>query len=293
VKGLIYLILLVVMVGLFAIWKVGAWNLVFPNRSHDTEPPIVSSDLSSPAILVFTKTNGFRHVEGIEGGLSLLQTMARKNDWGFFHTENGAIFNASDIEQFDVVVFLNASGDMLSSDQEAVFQAWLEAGGGWLGIHAAGDSSHLDWKWYRDKLIGADFTAHIMGPQFQRATVILENHAHPVLQDIPNIWQHEEEWYSWATSPRAEGFTILATLDEESYSPVQKMLGAEVDLSMGDHPVVWANCVGEGRSVYATMGHKAEAFQQPQVQRILKNSIQWLGSEERIACPWTPDTLLY
>jgi type 1 glutamine amidotransferase len=293
VKGLIYLILLAVMVGLFAIWKVGAWNLVFPNRSHDTEPPIVSSDLSSPAILVFTKTNGFRHVEGIEGGLSLLQTMARKNDWGLFHTENGAIFNASDIEQFDVVVFLNASGDMLSSDQEAVFQAWLEAGGGWLGIHAAGDSSHLDWKWYRDNLIGADFTAHIMGPQFQRATVILENHAHPVLQDIPNIWQHEEEWYSWATSPRAEGFTILATLDEESYSPVQKMLGAEVDLSMGDHPVVWANCVGEGRSVYATMGHKAEAFQQPQVQRILKNSIQWLGSEERIACPWTPDTLLY
>ena len=97
---------------------------------------------------------------------------------------------------------------------------------------------HLEWQWYRDNLIGATFTAHIMGPQFQTAAVVLENHQHPVLRGLPDIWQHEEEWYSWERSPRTEGFTILATLDENSYLPVADFMGKQWDLRMGDHPVV-------------------------------------------------------
>ena len=63
--------------------------------------------------------------------------------------------------------------------------------------------------------------------------------------------------------------------------------GTEQDLRMGDHPVIWSNCIGNGRSVYATMGHKAEAFEQPQVKRVLENSINWL-SDKGNSCPWTP-----
>ena len=158
---------------LAAIWKIGAWNLVFPNHDHDTVAPQIPGSVVSPAVLVFSKTNGFRHVEGIAGGAKALQSITKKHDWGMFQTENGAVFNQQDLSKFDVVVFLNASGDMLSNEQEQAFQSWLMAGGGWLGIHAAGDSSHLEWQWYRENLIGATFTAHIMDPQFQTATVVL------------------------------------------------------------------------------------------------------------------------
>ncbi len=280
------LLLGVVGVGLSlaAIWKIGAWNLVFPNRSHDTVAPTIPPGLATPAILVFSKTNGFRHVEGIAGGAQVLAAIAGEHEWGMFHTENGAVFNAQDLARFDVVVFLNASGDMLNEAQESAFQSWLTAGGGWLGIHAAGDSSHLDWQWYRDNLIGATFTAHIMGPQFQTASVVLENHEHPALRGLPDIWQHEEEWYSWEESPRVEGFTILATLDESSYVPVADFMGTKTDLSMGDHPVVWTNCIGDGKSVYAAMGHKAEAFEQPQVRSLLDNALAWLIDTRGQAC---------
>jgi len=288
-KWLLIIVFLLVVAGLVAIWQVGAWNLVFPNRSHDVVPPALPGELASPRILAFSKTNGFRHGEGIEAGALLLQHLAGKHGWGLFHTENGAVFNDLDLARFDAVVFLNASGDMLSAEQEGHFQAWLEAGGGWLGIHAAGDDSHKDWRWYRDNLVGADFTAHIMGPQFQVATVYLENQEHPVLRGVPDIWQHEEEWYSWAKSPRAEGFLILATIDEDSYTPVQKMFGSERDLRMGDHPVVWSNCIGNGRSVYVTMGHAAEAYSQPQVQKIIENSLLWLAGPADEWCPRIPE----
>ncbi|MFT4615311.1 MAG: type 1 glutamine amidotransferase [Bacteroidia bacterium] len=278
-KWLLVGLLLLAAISLVGIWQIGAWNILFPSVQHDTVAPTVPADMANPAVLIFSKTNSFRHVDGIESGRIALAQMTKSRGWGFYQTENGAVFNASDLETFSVVVFLNATGDMLSAAQEQAFQTWMEQGGGWLGIHAAGDSSHAGWQWYRDNLVGADFTAHIMGPQFQRASVILEHHAHPVLQGLPNVWQHEEEWYSWEKSPRTEGFTILATLDEDSYSPVQKMWSHERDLSMGDHPVVWSNCVGDGRSAYAAMGHQAEAFSQPEVRRMLGNALDWLASD--------------
>ena len=284
IRGLVVLVMALTVVSLLVIWRVGAWNLVFPSHSHDTVAPVIPSGLAAPAVLVFSKTNSFRHVEGIAGGAKALAAIARNRKWGTFHTENGAVFNATDLARFSVVVFLNASGDMLNSEQELALQNWVEAGGGWLGIHAAGDRSHEGWQWYRDNFIGADFTAHIMGPQFQRATVVLENHLHPVLRGLPDIWQHEEEWYSWEQSPRAENFTILAVLDEDSYTPVQRFMGNQRDLSMGDHPVLWSNCIGNGRSVYAAMGHRAEAFAQPQVNQGLDNALQWLMGRSRDAC---------
>ena len=275
-RKLLLALLLLVAAALVGLWYIGAWNLVFPNRSHDTQPPLVPADLASPSVLVFSKTNGFRHRDGIAGGLALLQRIGQDRGWGVFATENGAVFQPQILDRFSVVVFLNATGDMLNASQEGAFRHWLEAGGGWLGIHAAGDSSHQDWGWYMKNLIGPLFTAHIMGPQFQRATVILENQQHPVLAGLPDIWHHDEEWYSWEQSPRALGFSVLATVDEDSYTPVQKLFSREVDLRMGDHPVIWSNQVGEGRTVYSALGHQAEGFDNPQHQLLLENAIKWL-----------------
>jgi hypothetical protein len=277
-------LLLALALGGFAlVWYVGAWNILFPSSRHDTVPPTLPAELESPAVLLFSKTNGFRHKEGIPGGNRVLTQIARNRGWGVYATENGAIFNENDLQRFDVVVFQNASGDMLSVEQERAFQRWLESGGGWLGTHAAGDGSHSDWPWYVENLLGAEFTAHILDPQFQVATVLMEGE-HPVNRGVPNAWNHEEEWYSWRASPRGQGFTILATVDEGSYTPVQKFFNRENDLRMGDHPVVWSNCIGLGRSVYAAMGHKAEAFDNPHYRGLLENALAWLMGLEESGC---------
>ncbi len=283
-KGLILLVLLLVALLLGLAWYVGAWGILFPSSHHDTVAPRLPPNLGDNAILVFSKTNSFRHKEGIPAGNALLESLADKNGWGHFATENGAVFNASDLANFKVVVFNSASGDMLSAEQEQAFQAWLLGGGGWIGLHAAGDGSHRGWAWYGENLIGADFTAHIMGPQFQQARLLREYDEHPVMAGLPPEWVQEEEWYSWEKSPRPNGFTPLAVLDEDSYQPWQRMFGSEVDLRMGDHPVVWINCVGEGRSLYSAMGHQASAFEIPEHQLLLENAIHWAMGRGEPGC---------
>lgn len=259
-----------------AAYYTGVWNALFPSSDYDSIAPSVADNLAAPRMLVFSKTNGFRHHDGIRGGLEALQSIADARGWGIYATENGAIFNDGQLEHFDAVVFLNATGDMLAPSQKLAFQQWLENGGGWLGIHAAGDGSHKGWEWYMDNLIGAHFTAHTVSPHIQEARVLTENPEHPVNMDQPSEWLHKEEWYSWEQSPRTRGFTILATVDESTYQPVQNLFGRERDLTMGDHPVVWSNCIGGGRSVYAAMGHKAEAFEQIEYRRLLENALQWV-----------------
>lgn len=272
--ALIAILILAVALAVF-IYYSGIWHALYPSSQHDTTPPSIPQTLASPGILVFSKTNGFRHRDGIRGGLEALHAIADTRGWSIYATENGAVFNDRQLHRFATVVFLNATGDMLSKEQQQTFQHWLESGGGWLGIHAAGDGSHRGWSWYLDNLIGAQFTAHTLDPNYQVARVVTENPQHPVNSGMPAEWRHEEEWYSWEQSPRLKGFTILATLDESSYQPVQRLLGKERDLSMGDHPVVWSNCVGKGRSVYTAMGHKAEAFEQPEVRQLLENALAW------------------
>lgn len=284
VRALLLTLLLIAAGALAFAHSIGAWHVIFPSSQHDTTQPYLPGDLRSPAILVFSKTNRFRHEDGIVGGTRAIKDIAIGNGWDSFFTENGAVFNPQQLAAFDVVVFLNATGDMLSRPQQQAFEAWMEKGGGWLGLHAAGDGSHAAWPWYMEKLIGANFTAHIMGPQFQIASVVMENHDHPVAQGLRNVWDHAEEWYSWEQSPRAAGFTILASLDEDSYTPVQKVLWHERDLRMGDHPVVWSNCVGAGRAVYAAMGHKRESFENPQFRKIIENAIRWGMGEAAESC---------
>ena len=260
---------------------IGAWNLVFENRTHETVPPELPPALARPAVLVFTKTNGFRHADGIAAGVPLLEQIAQRRGWSLFHTENGAVMAPELLARFDAVVFLHATGDMFDEAQEAAFRAWLEGGGGWLGVHAAGDGSHADWRWYTETLIGSDYVAHPMNPQFQTATVRVEDATHPATASLPAAFEHEEEWYSWERSPRAAGVHVLATVDEDTYVPVADFLGRKQDLRMGaDHPIAWTRCVGEGRAVYSALGHQAKAYEVPEHRALLEGALAWaLGLE--------------
>lgn len=284
--ALFVVLLLLLVSGLLVIRNVGAWNILFPSHAHETVPPEIPDSLVSPAVLLFTKTNGFRHIEGIAAGLEYLEQVAVKRGWSTFHTENGAVFNEGDLNRFDAVVFLNASGDILDQQQQQAFQSWLTRGGGWLGVHAAGDGSHKDWPWYVENLVGVDFIAHPMGPQFQVARVEVENPGQAAMQNLPGEWLHDDEWYSWVESPRGKkDFDVLASIDESSYSPWLKIMGKEKDLRMGDHPVVWSRCVDSGRALYSAMGHSAASYQAPEHRLLLENALAWVIGQAGQACP--------
>lgn len=278
--------ILLAVVALFAIQTIRYWDTIKRTmlggyHTHETVAPAIPADLKRPAILIFSKTNGFRHEEAIPAGNRFFAELADARGWGHFQTENGAVMSPDILAKFDVVVFNNASGDMFSAPQQAALKSFLENGGGYLGLHAAGDNSHEGWAWYQNEVIGTKFTMHTLNPQFQEAMVHAENKTHPAVKELPDSWKRTEEWYSFDKSPRGKGYTILATVDEKTYSPVGPM---GKDLRMGDHPVAWAHCIGKGRIFYTAFGHRAEAFAEPETRKMLEGALAWTTRKEGEGC---------
>ena len=283
----IVLIVLLVLVAIMAIGVVRNWDtiqrvMLGGLKVYESEPPALPAEIARPAILVFSKTNGFRHEEAIPAANALFAKFAREKGWGHFQTENGATFSPEILARFDAVVFNNVSGDVFTPDQRAALKGFVENGGGFLGVHGAGGDFAYDWKWYVDDLIGAQFIGHTMNPQFPRATLRIEAKDHPVMAGLPEAWEREEEWYSFEASPRGKGFTILASVDESTYS-TEGMWGQ--DLAMGkDHPVIWAHCQGKGRALYSALGHRAAAYAEPEYRKLLLAATDWVLREAGDAC---------
>ena len=254
-----------------------------PSTSYDSLPPVVP-ELGQPAVLVFSKTNGFRHADAISEGVPALRSVADRRGWSLFSTENGAVFNPEALRRFDVVVWLNVSGAPLDGSQRAAMQAWLESGGGFVGIHAALDDSHSSWKWYVQEVVGARFIGHAIG--LLPAVVQVERTDHVALRGLDKHWSRTDEWYSFDRSVRGlPDVEVLASLDESTYEPRMKLLWIDKDLAMGDHPIVWTRKVGGGRAFLSAFGHSAEAFQEPQHLAMLESAIAWALSVDKPPMP--------
>ena len=262
-----------------------AWRAMHPKTQYETDPVALPSELGKPAILLFTKTNGFRHEEGIPAGVALIESIAKRRGWSVFHTESGAAFTPENLARVSVAVWHQVSGDVLDDAQKAALRSWIEAGGGWVGIHGAGGDGEYAWSWYKDVLVGAQFIGHPMGPQFQPAKLVVEDRTHPATRELPESFVHDEEWYSFDQSVRAKGYRVLATVDESTYEPRLRFLGQDKDLRMGpDHPVIWSHCVGRGRAFYSALGHQAKSYQAPELEKLLAGAIAWAARLEGEGC---------
>ena len=256
-------------------------RVYYGKHVYETVPPALPAQLATPAILVFSKTNGFRHEEAIPAANAAIDAMARGRGWGTFFTENGAVFNPPDLGRFAVTVWNNTSGDVLTPEQKEAFRTYIENGGGFVGIHGAGGDPRYEWRWYVDTLLGAQFKAHPLRPQFQNATIRVEDPADPATAHLPAEWSRIDEWYSFTNNPRAGGAHILATLDERTYSPKLFFM----DIAMGsDHPIAWKRCVGKGRVFYSALGHPASAYQEPLHLKVLEGAIAWAAGVAGQGC---------
>jgi type 1 glutamine amidotransferase len=276
------------LVGLALAWPTlkNAWRATHPISAYDTAPVALPAELPPPAVLLFTKTNGFRHEEGIPAGVALIEAIAKRRGWSVFHTESGAVFTPENLARFSAVVFHQVSGDVLDDAQKDAFRKWLQAGGGWVGVHGAGGDGEYKWRWYVEELVGAQFIGHPMGPQFQDALIGIEDREHPATAKLPEAFTHNEEWYSFDQSVRKKpGYRVLASVDEATYTPRVKFLGVDKDLRMGaDHPVIWSHCVGQGRAFYSALGHQAKSYALPEMDALLEGAIAWAAHLEGEGC---------
>jgi len=272
-RGAIAALAVALAAGGFVYWELRSLGF-FRAPVYDTRAPDIP-ELRHPALLVFSKTNGFIHKEAIPAANALFERLAAQHGWSIYFSENGAINNTADLQRFDVVIWNNVTGDVLTPAQQADFKTWLEHGGRWLGIHGSG-GDHFSWTWFVENVVAAEFVGHTMSPQFTQAEVVFENTDHPLLAGLPARLRWTDELYSFKNTPR-DRVHVLATLDESSY--LDKQTFNISTLTMGDHPVIWWRPVGEGIAVYSALGHTTQAYASPDYQRFLENALLWLMHE--------------
>lgn len=209
-------------------------------------------------IMIFTKTDGYRH-KSIEKGVQTLRELGRKSGFIALQTDSGNDFNTQNLNNYKLVVFLSTTMDVLNDDQQRAFESYIKGGGAFLGIHAAADTEY-DWAWY-GKLVGAYFDSH---PKVQKAKIDVLSKNHPSTEHLQDSWTRTDEWYNFKNlNPN---ITVLLNLDEGSY---------EGGANGANHPIAWYHEYEGGRAFYTGGGHTNESFDEPHFRQHLLGAIEW------------------
>lgn len=226
-----------------------------------------------PAVLVFCKTAGYHH-ESIADGIVAIQKLGAENGFTVDTTTNSAWFRDDTLSKYSAVVFLSTTGDVFDHYQEASFERYIQAGGGYVGIHAATDTEY-EWGWY-GRLAGAYFLEHPgMSDTFnnvQEGVLHVADHKHEATKHLPEQWKRTDEWYSFKKmNPEVE---VLMTIDEKTYKG-----GKNGD----NHPMSWYHNYDGGRAFYTALGHTKESFTEPDFLKLILGGIKYaIGKNENL-----------
>lgn len=226
-----------------------------------SEPPM-------PKVLVFSKTAGFRHAS-IPAGIAAIQQLGMEHHFSVDTTEDAAAFREENLKQYAAVIFLNTTGDVLGHYQQADFERYIQAGGGYVGIHAAADTEY-QWPWY-GKLAGGYFDGHPDSPNVRAAELEVVYPSHPATSMLPERWAREDEWYNYkALNPDVQ---VLLNLDESTY---------EGGTNGSHHPIALFHEYDGGRAFYTGGGHTEAAYAEPLFLQHLAGGIQYAIGENRL-----------
>src|SRR6187431_3145891 len=153
-----------------------------------------SGNGGSPGVLVFTKAQGWKH-SSIPHGIAAIQKLGAENNFFVDTTKDASIFNDDDLKKYHAIIFLNTTGNILNAEQQAAFERYIQAGGGFVGIHSAA-ATEYEWPWY-GKLMGAFFSSHPINPGTRAGIIDVTNKNHPSTAALPDHWDRQEEWYSY------------------------------------------------------------------------------------------------
>jgi type 1 glutamine amidotransferase len=233
--------------------------------SGATEPPPLGPRSGSFKMLAYSRTEGFLH-ESIQSGRAMLEAIAAEQGFEVTMTETNEEFTLEGLSRYEVVFFLNPTGDVFDPPEEQAFEEWITTrNGAFAGVHSATDTE-ASWAFYKE-LTGQYYDLHDAAGT--AGEILLEDAANefPGMAGLPNPWQRSEEWYRfnqhevWSAKP---GFTILARN------------------AANNHPVSWIREHGNFRSFYTSMGHASEAFQEPLVKTHIAGGIMWSVRREHL-----------
>ena len=224
-----------------------------------------NKDVSGKKILVYSKTTGWRHTS-IPFGKKAIEELGKKNGFAVDVSEDSSFFSDDRLKQYDAVVFLNTTGNVLEPHQEIAFERYIQSGGGFVGIHSASDTEY-DWKWYA-KLVGGNFVSH---PEVQDAKLTVIDKNHPSTKHLGDTWMKKDEWYNFIDLNK--DVKVLLKIDEQSYKG---------GTNGPDHPMAWYHEYDGGRAFYTALGHTDESYSDSVFLQHILGGIQYATAHDAL-----------
>ena len=223
--------------------------------------------------LLFSKTAGWHH-DSINAGVDAIQALGKLHDFDVFWTADAnRVFNDRELAKYKVVIFLCTTGDVLNAEQQAAFERFIKAGGGFVGIHSGGADTEYEWPWFR-QMVGHMFHIH---PAVQTATLQVVERNFPGMDRFAKRFLFTEEWYEFS-APEAKGLKFLLSVDEKTYKPAAKW-GPKEGKGMGDfHPISWYQEYDGGRAFYTALGHLPATYGDANFMHHVYGGIYWAAT---------------
>ena len=203
-------------------------------------------------VLVFTKTNGFRH-SSIAAGVTMISDLGIANGlWVTTQTEDSNDFTATNLAQYKAVIWCNTSGDnLLNASQRVAFENFIANGGGFVGIHAATDTYRDgSWPFYNELVGGIVQTSPNHTANNFNATMTVLN-SHPSVDFLGTTWSKTEEYYYWRNNG---GYLYTGNVN---LLRVESTGSNNYDEA---RPISWYKEYAGGRSFYTALGHNASDY---------------------------------
>jgi type 1 glutamine amidotransferase len=227
-------------------------------------------------ILVYTRNytrdgKGYVH-DNIQDSVNAIKKMGAENGFGVDATDDPVFFTDSTLKQYKAIVFSNSNNIAFASDaQRDAFKRYIEAGGGFVGIHSA-SGSERSWPYFWT-VLGGSFLYH---PKMQTFEIRVVDPNNPATKGLPATFQWEDECYHLAyMNPNIHA--LLVTDPTKLDDPRR----AKDPFELVGHslPLAWTLHEDGGRQFYTSLGHKKEYYQNPILYRHILGGILWAMGE--------------
>lgn len=249
-------------------------------------------------LLVFSRTNGFRHQSIVTGKLALDEMGKKTGAFEAVISNELSNFEKDKIGQFDAICFLSTTQNPFSpfkdellklsaEEKEAAkvyeqqlkenLMAYVKGGGGFVGIHAATDTFY-EWPEYGE-MINGYFDGHPWGAGAQ-VNIYVEpgQEKHPLAAMFNGQrLDFKEEIYQFKAPYDSSKVHMLLRLDPEKSQQVKGLKRKD-----NDYGVAWARNWEKGRVFYCSIGHNHEMYWNPEVLRHYLAGIQWATGDFKV-----------
>jgi type 1 glutamine amidotransferase len=181
----------------------------------------------------------------------------------------GANINAKNLDYFDAIFFMGTGeGDLCDQQKKDLLAFVHDDGKGFVGAHAAADA-YYTWPAFGE-MLGGYFDNHPWG--VFDAPVILEDPGFPAMRGFSRTFTVRDEIYVFKAPYSPDKVHVLARLDA---SKLDFSKARDLHRADRDFPVAWSKSYGKGRVFYSTLGHLPESWDNPAIQKMYFEAIQW------------------